>query len=133
MQDKLLQHRNKQNVSHEKLVNNKNDLIKIELQMNNSLDLFPDTFDKKTLKPNYIEVSENSPFSCEKLLQKDWKQGVAKVLTYPLTHIKQTKISDEKSMFFDVEGVDGKRYTFSKVNFNDGWEYDIFYEILEHK
>jgi hypothetical protein len=109
-----------------------------EKMTSQALDLFPDEFtDKQSetcqLRKNYIEVSTESPFTFEKLLCKDWKKGVRKVITYPLKHVKNTRISEEESEFFVVEGVDGKQYTFAKVKFNDGWEYGIWYEITEHK
>jgi hypothetical protein len=107
--------------------------------MEHSLNLFPDTFtDKQSmanenlLRESYIEVSNTSPFTYENLLKKDWKKGVKKVLTHPILHIEDTKISSETTEFFDLEGIDDKRYTFAKVKYNDGWQYGTWYEITEH-
>ena len=86
---------------------------------------FLDDFNGKKIS---IDVSNSSIFSDEK---KDLKTSIKRILSDIQKYIKETRISFETEETLLVEAIDNRRYYFSKINHQSGFEEKIFYEITE--
>lgn len=76
-----------------------------------------------------IDVSNSSIFSDEK---RDWKISIKRILSDIKTYLTDDRIHAETEETLLVEGMDNRRYYFSRIEYQSDFEERIFYEITEH-
>lgn len=87
---------------------------------------FLDDFNGKKIS---IDVSNSSIFN--DMNKIDWKTSIKRILKDIDTHIKENRICLQTEETLLVEGIDNRRYYFSRIDYNIDFEREIFYEITE--